>query len=69
MSEDRNPITGEEVLWLVNPGGAIVSVNASHPAAVVLRGGGDIGDRKTFAGFRLATPAEVRVGRKREGLA
>jgi hypothetical protein len=66
-----NPRTGETepVEYIVNPGGAVHSASPDHPAVVVLRGGGDIGDRRTYGGYRFATPAEVRAARRREGVA
>ncbi len=66
-----NPRTGqaEDVEYVVNPGGAVHSVSSDHPAVRVARGGGDRGERVTFAGFRFATPGEIARAKKREGVA
>jgi len=65
-----NPRTGqaEEVEYVVNPTGACHSVPMDHPAVRVLLGGGDIGERRTWAGFRFATNLEILRTRKKEGL-
>jgi len=66
-----NPRTGqaEDVEYVVNPTGAVHSVPMSHPAVRVLLGGGDIGERRTWAGFRFATNAEILRAKRREGVA
>ena len=65
-----NPRTGEdeECEYVVNPTGAIHSVPMNHPAVRVLLGGGDIGERLTFAGFRWATNREILRAKRREGV-
>ena len=66
-----NPRTGEleETVYVINAGGACHSVGPDHPAVRVLRGGGDIGERRTFEGFRFATATEIRHAKKHEGVA
>jgi len=65
-----NPRTGqdEECEYVVNPTGAVHSVPMSHPAVRVLLGGGDRGERITWAGFRWATAREILWCRRREGV-
>jgi hypothetical protein len=65
-----NPRTGspEDIEYVVNPSGAIHSVPIDHPAVRVLRGGGDIGERRTWAGFRFANNREILRVKQREGV-
>jgi hypothetical protein len=58
----------EDMEWIVNPTGAVHSAPMSHPAVKVLLGGGDVGERRTWAGFRFATNSEILRARKKEGL-
>ena len=67
----HNPRTGtaEECEYVVNPSGAIHSVPMNHPAVRVLLGGGDVGERRDYAGFRWATNSEILRAKRREGVA
>jgi hypothetical protein len=65
-----NSRTGEteELEYVCNPGGAITDVKMDHAVIRVLQGGGDAGERRTYAGFRYATASEISRYRRRNGL-
>ncbi len=51
--------TAEDVEYVANPSGAIHSVPMNHPAVRVLLGGGDVGERRDYAGWKFATNSEI----------